>query len=295
MSNELGIDCEFSRRDAYVFRSQEEKTDAIKAEVAAAKELGLPASFETIVDLPFPVKAAIKFSNQAQFHPRKFLLGLAKAFVNVGGVLYEHTEVTDIELGEPHVLATENGNMYAKSIVEATGEPFWGGDVLKGRMWTKMSYALAVKLVDGSSYPQGVYITTDDPLRTIRSSEYKGGQVLIYGGESHEYDNATFNPDKHYRRLIDDVYLRYDVDKVLYRWLAGDNMPYDRMPYIGPRPDCDSIYISTGYRAWGMAWAVSAAHALVDYIVGQPPEWAKHFSLERLKEPVQDYDKDWAL
>ena len=295
LSKELGIDCDFSRRDAYVFSNQADKTEAIKDEVAAAKQLGLPANFKTSTDLPFDVTAAIKFSNQAQFHPRKFLLPLAEHFVDNGGVIYEHTEATDIKPGEPHTIVTKHGNLRAKSIVQASGEPFWHKELLEGRMWSKMSYALAVTLKDNTAYPKSMYITTDKPLRTIRSAPFAGKMVMIFGGESHEYDEENFDENLNYQNLIDDVHRRFDVDAVLYRWLAGDYMPYDRIPYIGPDPDYNSIYIATGYRAWGLAWAMSAARGITSYLQGEPAEWIKPFSLDRLKEPLRPEDKEHGI
>ncbi|MEO7904433.1 MAG: FAD-dependent oxidoreductase [Candidatus Saccharimonadales bacterium] len=291
LSNDLGIDCDFERRDAYVFSQHGDKTDNIKAEVDAAKQLGLPASFETTVDIPFPVAAAIKFTDQAQFHPRKFLLGLAERFVANGGVIYEQTEVTDIQPGNPHTLITNHGNMKARSILQASGEPFWHGGIFDDHMWMKMSYGLAVTLKDNADYPSSMYITIDTPMRTIRTAPHGDGSVLIFGGESHEYDEATYDENLHYKNLIDDVKQKFDVDKILYRWLAGDYMPYDRMPYIGPHPDNESIYVVTGYRAWGLAWAMSAARAITGYVTGKPVDWVAPFSLDRLQSPVLDEDK----
>ena len=291
LSKELGIECDFSRRSAYVFTGRDDKVNDIKSEVASAASLGLSASFETEVGLPFEVKGAIKFSNQAQFHPRKFLLGLAAYFVSAGGVIYEHTKAVDILPGSPNVIKTKQGDLYAKFIVQASGEPFWGGDILQGKMWSKMSYALAVELNDESSYPRDMYITTDTPMRTIRTADYDGGRVMIFGGESHEYSEATYDPDSRYRALTKDVHERFDVNKVLYRWLAGDYMPYDRMPYIGPHPGYPSIFIATGYRAWGLAWAMSAARIITGYVTGRPLSWAPPFGLERAKDSVLASDK----
>ena len=295
LSQELGIDCEFSRRDAYVFTGKQDKIDAIKAEVEAAKQLGLPASFETTTELPFDVTAAIKFSDQAQFHPRKFLLGLVRAFTERGGVVYENTEATDITPGEVTIVSTKEGDLHARHVLQASGEPFWHGDLFDGRMWIKMSYAMAVTLKDPNAYPKGMYITTDDPMRTIRTASYEGKPVMIFGGESHEYDETTYDEESRYRNLIDDVRKRFDVDEVLFRWLAGDYMPYDRMPYFGPLPDQPTIYTITGYRAWGLAWAMSATEAIIDAISGSPADWAKPFSLERLKDPLRESDKAHGL
>lgn len=292
LSEQLDIDSEFARRAAYVYTNQDDKVEAIKSEVEAAKSLGLPASFETTTELPVDVVAAIKFDQQAEFHPRKFLLGLVDEFRRQGGVVYEQTEASDINPGQPHTIKTKSGEeLRASHVVQASGLPFWQGDILDGRMWEKASYALAATLKNPADYPQHMYITTDDPMRTIRSASYQDKPVLIFGGESHEYDDATFDPDKHYKILIDDLHKRYSVDKVLFRWLASDFMPYDRMPYIGTLPHQPTIYLATGYRAWGLAWAMSAAQAIVDDINGQPPAWVKHFDLDRLSQPVRSTDK----
>lgn len=291
LSQALAIDCDFSRRSAYVYSADPGKRDAIKAEVAAAISLGLPASYETTTDLPFDVAAAIKFSDQAQFHPRKFLLGLIDRFIENGGVVYENTEATDITPGNPNVVVTKQGELRATSVLQASGEPFWHKDIFDERMWMKMSYALAVTLKDAAAYPEHLYITTDSPMRTIRSADYNGQPVMIFGGESHQLDDDNFNPDSHYKNLIDDVHEKFDVDKVVFRWLAGDYMPYDRIPYIGAMPGTPSIYTITGYRAWGLAWAMSAAEAIVDDIDGSPAHWVHPFSLERLQQPLTDEDK----
>lgn len=127
---------------------------------------------------------------------------------------------------------------------------------------------LSRTLETGFKHPKDMYITTDEPLRTIRSAPYGNGRVLLFGGESHEWDEKTDNPDAHYQNLIEDVHARFDVESVLYRWLAGDYMPYDLIPCIGPLPDHPSIYVVTGYRAWGLAWAMSASGAISGYVSG---------------------------
>ncbi|GAA3765366.1 FAD-dependent oxidoreductase [Microbacterium kribbense] len=288
----LGIDSEFARRDAYVYSRRGDTVDRMKAEVEAAASLGLPATFETTIDLPFDITGAVKFSGQAQFHPRKFLLPLAADVAARGGVIYEHTEATDILPGDPDVVVTRTtsgtgtGRIRARHVLQASGEPFWHREVFDGFLWLKMSYALAVRLKPGAAYPHSMYITTDDPMRTMRSATFEGAPVLIFGGESHEYDEATFDEAARHRALIDDVRRTFDVDRVLFRWLAGDYMPYDRMPYIGALPGYPTIHVVTGYRAWGLAWAMSAAQAIADDVTGTPVDWAAPFRLDRLAHPI---------
>lgn len=142
-----------------------------------------------------------------------------------------------------------------------------------------------------------MYITTDEPVRTIRTAHDNGNRVLVFGGESHEFDASRQEEDTKtaHQILIDDVRNRYDVDKILYRWMADDYMPYDRMPYIGPHPDCPTVYVMTGYRAWGLAWTMTGAHMIASYINEAPLDWATYFSLDRLKQPVRVSDKNTNL
>jgi glycine/D-amino acid oxidase-like deaminating enzyme len=65
---ENSIDCDFQRKPAYTFAFTDQSIEKIKKEVQAAKSLGLPASYQNTLPMPFDVKAAIRFDNQAQFH-----------------------------------------------------------------------------------------------------------------------------------------------------------------------------------------------------------------------------------
>lgn len=66
---ELGIDCDLERRAAYTYAESARQLDQVRAEVDAAAEAGLPASFVTDTGLPYPILGACRVDNQAQFHP----------------------------------------------------------------------------------------------------------------------------------------------------------------------------------------------------------------------------------
>lgn len=275
------IDCDFERTDAYVYTNDDKKVQEVKNEVTAAQRLGLPATYEPKIELPFDIKASIRFANQAQFHPRKFLLPLADDFSKKGGRIYENTEAKDIKPGLlSQTLVTADGKIEAKYVIEATKYPFWKPKIFEKVMWTKLSYALGVRI--RGDYPRGMYITTDEPLRSIRSHPYKEGQLLIFGGDSHKMEKG-YDKDEHYQNLVDDVTRSYEVEEILYRWIAGDAMPYDKMPYIGEYPEYKNIFVATGYRAWGLAWSVAAARIITGSILNRPLLWSKPFSPARLK------------
>ncbi|SMB78954.1 FAD dependent oxidoreductase [Desulfonispora thiosulfatigenes DSM 11270] len=106
---ELEIECNLTTESAYVFTQQDEYIQEINNEIATASNLGLSASFVNQLPFSLPIKAAIRFDNQAQFHPRKYLLKLAQECINKGVQIYEQSRVVDIIEGSPYILTTGQG------------------------------------------------------------------------------------------------------------------------------------------------------------------------------------------
>lgn len=94
-------------------------------EVDAAWRLGLDASFVADVPAPVDAAAAIRYDDQAHFHPREYLFSLLDDFERRGGRGYENTRVTDVETGSPHRLRTAEGRVVADDVVVATHYPFY--------------------------------------------------------------------------------------------------------------------------------------------------------------------------
>jgi len=280
LSIDLGIDCDFSRRNAFVYTNAKDHVEEIENEVRAALEIGLPASFETALDLPFAIEGAIKFSNQARFHPRKFLLGIAQELNRRNVPIYENTGVEDILPGSPNIIKTGKGRIEAEYVVEATGYPFWKADIFQDVLDLEMSYLLGVRLAKESDYPQDMYISADTPSRTMRSHPYGESRILLFGGEGHRIGGADY--ESHYKNLIADVNRKFIVEEISYRWMASDALSIDRMPYIGELPGYPHIFVATGYSAWGLAWSAAAAGIISDQIVERPNDGAEIFGLGRI-------------
>ena len=110
---ERKIDCEFEEKSAYVYSLNE--VENIKKEVEAANKLGISAEFVESINLPFEIKGAVKFNNQAQFNPLKFLKDISSDFV-----IYENTIALEIK---ENLVITNRGNITANNIVVATHYP----------------------------------------------------------------------------------------------------------------------------------------------------------------------------
>jgi glycine/D-amino acid oxidase-like deaminating enzyme/nitrite reductase/ring-hydroxylating ferredoxin subunit len=156
--DQLDIDCDFSRRPSFTYTEEPGDGGTIDAEVTAARDAGLPAAFTTITDLPWDVAAAVRVDDQAQFHPRRFCLGLAAAFVAEGGQLFEHSRVLGYRNGRPGTVELVSGTVTAERVVLATHLPVLDRGGFFARCTPTRSYCMSLT-VQGSP-PTGMYLAS---------------------------------------------------------------------------------------------------------------------------------------
>lgn len=288
-----GIDCDLERRPAYTYTADPAMVDKVRAEVSAAQRLGLEAEFTTDTDLPYPVEAAIRIADQAQFHPRKFCIGLARAIDGAGCAVYEATRALSVgEQGGRCTVETDHGTITADFVVEATHLPFSDRGGFFARTHPMRSYALSARL-DGP-VPQGMYLSVDTPSRSVRSARMDGEEVVILGGESHKVGQ---DPDtrERYAALEEWARSEFPVRSVDYRWSAQDYVPIDHIPFVGRlSPASERILVATGFKKWGMSNGSAAGVMLADRIAGRRNPFADFFDTNRvyprqsLKELVKE-------
>lgn len=278
LAEELDIECELTRAPAYVYTAAADQRDRIEREVEAATRLGLPASLATRLDLPVPVEAAVRFDDQAHFHPVKYLAGLARAFTAAGGVIHAHTRVTAVdELRDLSVnLTTDAGTIHADQAVVATLLPLGliGGCFAKTR--PSRSYALAVTL--RGDRPASMTISVDAPTRSTRPWREDG---LIVAGNGHEPGEVDDTEAK-YRDLEDWARATFDVASVDYRWSSQDYLTPDRVPYVGRASGSPMVLVATGFAKWGLSNGTAAAMMLSDLLSDRENPWLPAFDASRI-------------
>src|SRR3954453_1635901 len=89
--DELKIDCDFRRKPAFTYAEDDSDRDTIEKELDAAQRAGLDAHFTPETDLPWPVAAAVRVDDQAEYHPRRYLIALAKAVAGRGAHAVEQS------------------------------------------------------------------------------------------------------------------------------------------------------------------------------------------------------------
>jgi glycine/D-amino acid oxidase-like deaminating enzyme/nitrite reductase/ring-hydroxylating ferredoxin subunit len=278
--SELEIDCDFERRPNYTYGVSPSDRSDVEDEVAAASKLGLPASFVESVDLPFAISGAVRFVNQAQFHPRRYVLALADQIAEPGSHVFENTRVHSVDDGHPCVLRTDAGVVKADQVIVATHMPILDRGLYFARVHPERSYVLAARV--RGKLPEAMYLSTEKPAHSIRAHPVGDGQVLLVGGESHKTGQS--DTSERYRVLAGWAREHFDVERFEYRWATQDNMPADGMPFIGRLwPFSNRLYTATGFRKWGLALGTAAAMMLTDAVGGRDNQWAEVFDPMRLK------------
>jgi len=276
---EGGFDCDFRRMAAYTYTEQDAYVGKIEDEVRACEKLGLRASFTTDTALPYPVTGAIVLEDQALFHPRKFAVAIAKTIAAKGGEVFDLTRATDVrEEGAAVIVETQHGKITAQQAVIATHLPFPGRGEYYSKTEPSRSYALAFRSDD---VPDGMYISAESPVRSVRPHFLGNETYLLVGGEGHrvgEEDDTT----KRYETLEAWGGERFGVSDVAYRWSAQDYMPADGLPFIGPIDSgTQRIFVATGFGKWGMTNGMVAAGIISDRIVGRENPYALAFDSTR--------------
>ncbi|MHB8124763.1 MAG: FAD-dependent oxidoreductase [Desulfitobacteriaceae bacterium] len=272
IANDNQIQCDFNPQSAYVYTLQNKYVDEINKEAKVASSLGIKTTFLEETPLPFPIKAAVRFDNQAQFHPLKFLLPLAKDFLNGGGNIFEQSRVVNIEDKGPYVIITNSGNkVTAEKLIIASHYPCYNKPGFYfTRIYQERSYVVAIKAKE--NYPGGMYIAAEESGHSLRNQISDNVELILVGGEQHKTGQGE-DTTKNYEALIDFSNEIYTVEDIPYRWSTQDCMTLDGLPYVGHfTSKTPNMYIATGYGKWGMTNSIASAMILRDLItIGRSP------------------------
>ena len=273
------IDCDFERRTNYVYAESDDEVSQLRQEAEVERKAGLAVELVDETPLPFRVAAALRLENQAQFHPRKYLLALAETIPGDGSHVFENSRVADVDDGE---VKTERGTVRARDVFVATHLPILDRGLYFAKAYPHRSYAIAAPLGQAPD-PDGMYISSGVPTRSVRTM-HDGDRVFInVGGNGHKPGDDDDTPAR-YDQLA--AFLRRhwpDAGEARYRWSTQDYMPHDHVPYIGRLARrSEHVYAATGYQKWGMTNGTVAAMIVSDAILGRRNEWAELYDSNRL-------------
>lgn len=281
------IECEFSRVDGFLFLPDHGHIEELDEEMEAAHRVGLTGvEFEDRVPWRiFDTGPCLKFPNQAQFHPLKYLAGLASAVCRMGGRIYTETHASSFIGGSPAKVETNNGwAVGADAVVVATNTPVNDRVVIHTKQAAYRTYVIC-GLIPHGTIPRALYWDTLDPYHYIRISDYKTDpryDVLVVGGEDVKVGqpHGGSTPFENLERWTRERFPMMEM--AVRRWSGQILEPFDGMAFIGRNPmDNSNVYIATGDSGNGLTHGTIAGMLLTDLITGEDNPWADLYSPSR--------------
>jgi glycine/D-amino acid oxidase-like deaminating enzyme/nitrite reductase/ring-hydroxylating ferredoxin subunit len=274
------LDCDFKRLSGYLYTEKSSELAGLQEEFDCAAKAGLQVNRTFNVPLPFAVEEAVQVSNQAIFHPLKYVQGLAQAFKQNGGRIFEHSRVLSVGNETTYggiQITTESGAVSARDVVLATHTPIGFRPASQTRLEAYRSYIIGFRTDD----PVGdaLFWDTEEPYHYMRMVQDEQGPLIILGGEDHRTGERR-DTERCFQNLESYARTHFNLKSVDYRWSAQLYNPADNLPYIGKLSE---VYIATGYSGEGLTFGTLAAQIIHDELVGRHNNCSEILSPSRTK------------
>ncbi|MEO7049240.1 MAG: FAD-dependent oxidoreductase [Ferruginibacter sp.] len=283
------IDCEFTDKKGFQFAVNDEQCKMLIANYESSIKAGCSVTYVKEIPINIAFIKALAFEDQAQFHPTKYLLGIAEVFEKNGGTILQQCRVTGVDKKENDLLQieTDKGNYSARNLVYATHVPP-GVNILHFRCAPYRSYVLGFTLRD-ANYPDGLVYDFEDPYHYYRTQEIAGQKYVIAGGEDHKTGEEA-DTESRYKNLEKYFRQHFNIDKITYRWSSQYFQSADGLAYIGHLPgNPENVYVATGYGGNGMIFSNIAAVLLTSLIKTGQHAYKELYNPSRIK-PVAGFN-----
>ncbi len=279
------IDCEFRRIPGYLHASLtgpgDESRD-LRSEADAARGLGIDATY--LSEIPRLGLPGIRYSNQAKFHPLRYLQGLGQAIAGEGSEIHETSEVSEVE-AKPLAVKVGKLRVECDYLVIATHVPLMGiaglvgAALFQSKLIPYSSYAISARLPKGD-FPEASFWDTSNPYYYLRIDPAKNYDQAIFGGEDHKTGQAE-NTAARFKRLEGLLKQLSPKCKIEDGWSGQVIETIDGLPYIGET--ADHQFVATGFAGNGMTFGTLAGMMACDQALGRHNPWRDVFDVNRKK------------
>jgi glycine/D-amino acid oxidase-like deaminating enzyme/nitrite reductase/ring-hydroxylating ferredoxin subunit len=301
------IDCEFERLDGYLFLHPTDKKDSLDKELKATYAVGITGT-EIIKESPlrsFDLGPCLRFPNQAQFQPLKYIRTLAERLTSKYNVqIFTETHAKKIDTDNLRIETSEGYSIAAQNIVIATNAPIVDEtSKIYDKQEAYRTYVIAARIRKGV-VPKALYWDTGDqksnnsiaPYHYVRIYENMdkaknesrndgSDDLLVVGGEDHRTGEIQSDVDikTRYDNLEKWARERFPIEEIVHKWSGQVMEPYDSLALIGLNPGNNSqnIFIATGDSGNGITHGTIAGILLTDLILGKSNPWTALYDPSR--------------
>lgn len=292
--SENEIDAGFERVDGFLhapIRGDEDReAERLKEDARLGRELGFDVEFVHAV--PCLSRPGMRVAEQARFHPRAYLAGLAAAFTALGGRIYERSAVDEFT-ASPRAVRANGHSVSCEDVVIATHSPMVGlaeSNAFQSKLSLYTSYVVGGRWPHGA-LPDALWWDTNTPYNYLRVHPDGDDDVVIFGGNDHKTGQQS-DTEGCYERLEQRLTTLIPRIEIAYRWSGQVIETTDGLPYIGR--SAEHQYTATGYGGNGMTFGTLAGVMIADAVAGRANPWADLFDPGRkaLTRGVWDYVKE---
>jgi glycine/D-amino acid oxidase-like deaminating enzyme/nitrite reductase/ring-hydroxylating ferredoxin subunit len=209
-----------------------------------------------------------------------YVHGLAKAFREAGGRIFENSPVLDFTMVRDKWHVKVAGHFaVADHLVQATHTPL-GINPVHVEMIPHNSYVMVVKPT--TPVQKGLFYDFESPYHYIRDVEVDGELCYMVGG----FDNKSGKKNSQVKQLaklrayIED---KFGIEKVLYEWSDMFFEPANELPFIGRTPFGKNSYIACGFSGDGLTFGTISGMIISTQIAEGKHHMEKIFSPSRVE------------
>ena len=288
------IDCDFERVQGYLFLPHGGSVKELMKELEAIHRAGLRdvARTDSVPNTKINSEAVLYFPRQAEFHPLKYLNGLSRAIVDLGGQIFTGTRVVAVEDGDRVKVRTSDGHtITAQAAVVATNCPINNRVAIHSKQAPYATYVICLRVTGqvGHALFWDTAETAEEekkeigpvPYHYVRFARDEEGDVLMVGGEDHKTGQAD-DCEQRFAKLERWARDRFPfVGGITDHWSGQVMESVDGVAYIGRNPGDENVYVVTGDSGNGITHGTLAGMLFVDLIAGRENSWAKLYDPSR--------------
>ncbi len=295
-----GWSCSYRRNGSLKLALNESELEQVMQSTSLLNEDGWEVQVLDRDDLPILLRntyiGGAYYPGNAEFHPARFVTGLAWLAQQAGAVFHNESPVVGISTNEDGVLLqTPGGTLYARILVLATNAWLPEIGALVGANWLSScvfpirGQIIATEPISEQLFPSSC--SADEGYQYWR--QRPDGRLVVGGWRNRSFDTETQTYDETPYEAIQrhlDAFVHETLNlphvKITNRWAGIMGFTSDSLPLVGHLPAVSNCYIVGGYTGHGNAFAIHAAKLVSELVQGRTNPDAELFDTARFDRGV---------
>ena len=219
---------------------------------------------------------ALKHMGNGHIHSLNMLLGSAKAFVDLGGKIFENTPALEVTYGDTITVRTAKGIVRAKKILWSCGafldrmEPYLDKKVINTYAYQLVTEPLPDSLIEQISPIRGAF---SDVRPVIDYYRVTNENRVLFGSATKAVEYIPNDLKAWNRGLMLKVFPYLKNVKIDLAWGGPMECTSNLFPQIGTLPGRPNAYFVQGYSGFGVTPSHVVSQVIAEGMLGGSRHW----------------------